>query len=428
MSRWSEQFEGNAIHQTLKQLSDWLNAEVKDIDADHEAERRRLKKSVSAISEVVGGLDPELFPDQQLSQLNQHLRQSQIWNNLQAYASSPTTQQLREANDHLTSIVPNIFQLAALSRQPEAHDVIKEVEEAYDAFCSALEERDQEFKARLDEHHEKLSALDQHARALTEAQKTLEQSTETALTTWQSEHTAAQTERAEAYSKAQIDRGTKFDEALREWRAKSEAEIKDISAKHTEKLQTAFDKYQSDAEARIVDMKAKHEAILEIHGLVGTDGVAGGYQKGATDEHAAANRWRMISMGALGLAGVWILVKYCLGFDLTPAGEVNWAEVVTAASLTLVLLGAAGYAARQSKLHRETEQHMRWFALEVKAIDPFLSSLPVEQQNELKNQLSQKLFGQNRLSADKSEGSVDPAAFKSITDVLLNFLKVTGKG
>ena len=116
-----------------------------------------------------------------------------------------------------------------------------------------------------------------------------------------------------------------------------------------------------------------------------------------------------------------------MGFDLTLTGEVNWAEVVTAASLTLVLLGAAGYSARQSKLHRETEQHMRWFALEVKAIDPFLSSLPVEQQNELKNQLSQKLFGQNRLSADRSEGSVDPAAFKSMTEAAVSIIKAAGR-
>ncbi len=280
----------------------------------------------------------------------------------------------------------------------------------------------------MDENNDKLGALDRQARDLTEAQATLKQNTETALTAWQSEYTAAQSERAEAYSKAQIERGTKFDEALREWRAKSETEIKDISAKHTEKLQTAFDKYQNDAEIRIVDMKAKHEAILEIHGLVGTDGVAGGYQKGATDELKAANFWRWVSMGALAVAAIWILVKYFMGFDLTPSGEVNWAEVVTAASLTLILLGAAGYAARQSKLHRETEQHMRWFALEIKAIDPFLSSLPSEQQNELKNQLSQKLFGQNRLTADKSEGSVDPAAFKSITDAVLSIIKITGKG
>lgn len=41
---------------------------------------------------------------------------------------------------------------------------------------------------------------------------------------------------------------------------------------------------------------------------------------------------------------------------------------------------------------------MNWFALEVNAIDPFISSLPIEQQNELKNRLSQRLFGQSRSS------------------------------
>ncbi len=128
-------------------------------------------------------------------------------------------------------------------------------------------------------------------------------------------------------------------------------------------------------------------------------------------------------MGALAFAAAWIFLKYWLGFELTQAGATNWAEVATAISLTVVLVGAAGYAARQSKMHREAEQQMRWFALEVKAIDPFLSSLPEEQQNNLKNQLVQKLFGQNRLSVDRSEGTVDPAALKLITDTVVSQLE-----
>jgi hypothetical protein len=174
-------------------------------------------------------------------------------------------------------------------------------------------------------------------------------------------------------------------------------------------------------------MKAKHEAILGIHGLVGTDGVAGGYQKSANDERAAANLWRKISMGSISLAAIWIFIKYFLGFDLTPNGGINWAEAITATSLTVVLLGGAGYAARQSKLHRETEQQMRWFSLEVQAIDPFLSSLPIEQQNQLKNDLSQKLFGQNRSTVEKSDGDLS-AATKSLSDFLANLPKATGRG
>lgn len=427
MSRWSDQFESHAIHPTLKQIGEWLNAEIKDIDADHEAERRRLTKTLLTINEVVSGADPEFFPEPLFNQLNQHLRQAPTWGNLQAYSTSPNGQYLREANDHLSQIAQVVFQLAALSRQPRAREVIKTVEEAHDAFAARIDQRESEFTTKLKSGEDQLSILEQRAATLGEEQKALGQRIDTAFSDWQTAHTEAQTKRAEDFSKAQIDRGTKFDDVIREWTTKSDTEIKDLSAKHTEKLLAAFKAYTTEADTRMADMKAKHEAILEIHGLVGTDGVAGGYQKGASDEQKSANRWRLVSMGSLALAAVWILVKYCVGFDVTPSGQINWAEVATAMSLTLVLIGASGYAARQSKLHRETEQHMRWFALEVKAIDPFLSSLPVEQQNALKNQLSQKLFGQNRLSADKAEGSVDPAAFKSISDFVLGLLKATGK-
>ena len=221
MSRWSDQFKDNAIHQTLKQLSEWLEVEATGIDANHEVEKRRLKKSLLTINEIVSGLDPEYFPEQLLTQLSTHLRQTPLWRNLETYTTSPTVQYLLEANDHLTSIAPLVFQLAALSRQPKSRDVIKSIEEAHDDFCATLERRDNEFKGRLGESHERLTELDQHATILSEAQKTLQQNTETALTGWQADYTEAQTKRAEEYSKAQIDRGNMFDEAVREWRGKS---------------------------------------------------------------------------------------------------------------------------------------------------------------------------------------------------------------
>ena len=161
MSRWSEQFDGNEIHQTLKRLADWLSVDAKEIDADHLAERRRIKKFLNLTSDVVGGLDPELYPDQQLLKLNQHLSQSQLMSSLQTYSSDPNVQLLRDANDNLTSIIPVISQLAALSRQSKARDVIKAVEEAYDGFVATIEERDKWFAQRLEENHINLQELDQ---------------------------------------------------------------------------------------------------------------------------------------------------------------------------------------------------------------------------------------------------------------------------
>ena len=218
---------------------------------------------------------------------------------------------------------------------------------------------------------------------------------------------------------------------MREIRAKSEAETKAISTKHDERLKSAFDKYTQEVQERLDDTKAKHAAILEIHGLVGTDGVAGGYQKTATDEHKAANRWRVVTMVSLGLAAVWLCVVFFLSFGGNSTGNVNWAELAKAASLTLVLLTAAGFASRQSKAHRDLEQEMRWFFLEVKAIDPFISSLGDDDQKELKKQFSERLFGKDRTA--KQVGShLDVKTYKemseSIWSPVLEFLKVSGKG
>lgn len=179
-------------------------------------------------------------------------------------------------------------------------------------------------------------------------------------------------------------------------------------------------------------MKAKHAAILEIHGLVGTDGVAGGYQKTATDEHKAANTWRIVAMVSLGLAAAWLALKFYLGFGNASDGALNWAELVTAGSLTLVLLATAGYASRQSKTHRDLEQQMRWFSLEVKAIDPFLSSLEDADQKELKKQLSERLFGKDRTANQARKSGVDIGAYKELSESILSpvqeIMKLSGKG
>lgn len=270
--------------------------------------------------------------------------------------------------------------------------------------------------------------LDAHKKAL----ETLKAQSDEAFSEWQNEFGEAQNSRAEEFSSAQIQRGEKFDETMREIRSKSEAETKDISTKHNERLKSAFDTYTQDVEARLDDMKAKHAAILEIHGLVGTDGVAGGYQKTATDEHKAANTWRIVAMVSLGLAAAWLLLKFFLGFGETSAGGVNWAELVTAGSLTLVLLAAAGYASRQSKTHRDLEQQMRWFSLEVKAIDPFLSSLEDADQKELKKQLSERLFGKDRTANQARKSGVDVGAYKELSESILSpvqeILKLSGRG
>ena len=63
-------------------------------------------------------------------------------------------------------------------------------------------------------------------------------------------------------------------------------------------------------------------------------------------------------------------------------------------SVIAILIFGASYAAKQSNHHRRNEQRATWFALETKAIDPYLASMNEEDRNELKKKLTEKLFGQ----------------------------------
>jgi len=432
MSRWSEQFEGHTIHETIQTLQNWLAVDVEKIDSAHEDERRRFSKALDLVQTAISGLDAELFPEKLVSNLNSQLRQPQIWTEVSNYASNQNVQHLRGANDHLTGQLPLIYQIAAVAGPPDATKTVRSIEEAYSKFCKAIEKAEQDFEARLSESEGSLVEIQDGLAAHKKALESLKAQSDQTFSEWQNEFGEAQNSRAEEFSAAQIQRGEKFHETMREIQTKSETETKDISTKHNERLKSAFDTYTQDVEARLDDMKAKHAAILEIHGLVGTDGVAGGYQKTATDEHKAANTWRRVAMFSLGLAAAWLLLKLCLGFGETSAGGVNWAELVTAGSLTLVLLAAAGYASRQSKTHRDLEQQMRWFSLEVKAIDPFLSSLEDADQKELKKQLSERLFGKDRTANQAKKSGVDVGAYKELSESILSpiqeIIKMVGKG
>lgn len=128
MSRWSNEFENHQIHETLRQAAEWLDLEVVDTDAEFEDERRRLKKVLVLIQEVVGGLDREFFPKIWLDQINQHLRHPQFFQQLQHYSSSPSLDYLRAANNHVTQYAPQIFHLAAMTRPVESQEIIKQAE------------------------------------------------------------------------------------------------------------------------------------------------------------------------------------------------------------------------------------------------------------------------------------------------------------
>lgn len=104
---------------------------------------------------------------------------------------------------------------------------------------------------------------------------------------------------------------------------------------------------------------------------------------------------------------------------------IDWSLVVTTLSVTAVALIAAQYAGRQSRVHRMNEQRLRWFSFEIAAIDPFIASLPPDKQKEMKANLTEKLFGQDRVVEERPQKvrGVDSNATKTLLDELKEIIK-----
>lgn len=427
MSRWTDQFEAHAIHETLRQVREWASVEIEDIDSKHEAEKRRLIKVLDSIKATLEGIDPEFFPDSELTHLSNDLRHQHFWNELNSYSTDGNSQHLVVANDHLNSQVPRVYQLAGMSTKPESRKAIKGIEAAYDKFCESIERTSNDFDNKVSQQSTQVSAIENKLPEISDELDKLRGEIEGQLSTWLTEFTEAQTSRSQDYSTTQIDRGKEFDEALREMKAGAELDRNETKMKHDTAFKKALDAFITNVESKNEDIKQKHQSILDIHELVVTDGVAGGYKKNADDEQRAANTWRWISMGWYSLVLLWVVFKGWLGFGIADSGSLDWPVIVTTISVTAVAVVAAQFASRQSRIHRINEQRMRWFSLEVKAIDPFISSLPEEMQQGLKRQLSERLFGQDRVADDKAGKSIDAASIKDMTDSIVNAVKALGK-
>ncbi len=418
MSRWKNDLDNHAIHEILRQTVEWLDTEVESTDADFEEERRRLRKVVGEVQRTVSGLDGDFFPKQLLDQINQHLRHQQFFEQLQAYSKTPQIGHLQNANNHITQYAPQVFQLSAMARPVESTELIKKAEDAFLSFAESMEAKASSTDTVFSKSEAALKALDEKAEALERQLDGLENTASEKLSEWQNDFTEKQTAHAQQHSDAQIERDTNFKELLSEWKQTVESERTKISDEQKDKLQATLDHFKETGEAVLSDVNEKHQSVLEIHELVGRDSVAGGYQKSAGEEKTEANRWRLISLGCLLAAIVWLVIKYSYGFERFDSGSINWPEIITAASLTALFLVAAGYTSRQSKIHRDNEKQLRSYALETKALDPFIASLEPAEQQTIKAELVRRMFGQQNAQQTGKSAQADDATVKTALENL----------
>ncbi|MFT7404953.1 hypothetical protein [Zhongshania sp.] len=195
-------------------------------------------------------------------------------------------------------------------------------------------------------------------------------------------------------------------------------------SKRLESIESSLDTMEGDIKSRLETVDSLYSSAIEeldkkqkgVDGLLGTISasvIAGDYDMSATSEKNIADWLRWGSLGCM------VVIAVAVGFSLyeTTTDAFKWENSLFRLVFTVLLSVPAAYLARESAKHRQQQYTHLQTSLDLKAITPYLASLPIEEQHRLKSEIA------NRLFAPKSYSSGTNDAYPiNIQEILMKLL------
>ncbi|MBK0057036.1 hypothetical protein IAE40_00205 [Pseudomonas sp. S44] len=113
------------------------------------------------------------------------------------------------------------------------------------------------------------------------------------------------------------------------------------------------------------------------------------YANTAREEGVRADKMRYWSLACMGISG---LVVFAALYQ-TLSGNFDLPHILLKVFAALALSVPAAYLARESSRHRIQEHMNRRIALDLRAMTPYIASLPNDEQNKIKSEVASKIFG-----------------------------------
>lgn len=207
------------------------------------------------------------------------------------------------------------------------------------------------------------------------------------------------------------DKKISLDELLRKIKNNQLIE-EEILDQRLAKLSATVESLESDVKTRIdkidelynqtdIDLKNRLASVNDQMGTITAGTMAKDYGKFSSLEKKIADKYRNFSL--LAMFGVAIFVSFSLWQVATQA--LTFSESIIRLSFILLISAPAAYLARESAKHRAQENQYRQTQLDLRAITPYIASLPPDEQSQLKTQIALRLFGAKGGSASVNEGT-----------------------
>lgn len=174
-----------------------------------------------------------------------------------------------------------------------------------------------------------------------------------------------------------------------------------------------FAKLQSDVEA-------KDEEISKLIGLVGNKANIGEYMKYADKAYKERIIWQIATLSIFIIAFVALMVITFRTKDYNMGTLIKYV-------ITIILFGMSGYTAKQAGNLRKDEVYFRKQQLELSSIDVYLADMPDSIKQNIKVDLSSKIFGQARETYKNKYDDTANTTIDKISKMLENILNTINK-
>lgn len=152
-------------------------------------------------------------------------------------------------------------------------------------------------------------------------------------------------------------------------------------------------------ETTLAELEQKKEQMDEVLGQTANRVMAQDYDHSAADEKKAANWLRLGSLSCMAI----IIYIVCYSFyDSTHSGF-DWESSIFRTVLVFILSIPAAYLSRESTKHREQQYNYHHTALDLKAITPYIASLPEADQNRIKISIAERIFASRQTNVAQQD-------------------------
>lgn len=419
MSRWATSFEEHNVHKTIVKIAEMLDVKPDQPDPAEAIERIRLIKIIGLFKSLLVSVDPELVPNSLLDELDGELSSASVLGAFEVYIEGAGADNFASVNDYIDEhVLSDLNQLAALATDHQLVDLGKETRDVFETFSEQSVEILDKLTAKVEDLAGKVDSNKQLSEEIQNSMSELKGVHSTQIEAWKAEFNSAQSARNNEFQEASVKQAATHAAATSNNETEFSEWFENTKKTTAEKFDTYFNDFQSKLRERSVSAQEKHESILALHDLVAGDSVAVGYLNDGKKEKEAADFWRVVSVVFIIATVGWLGFSFFLSIKSEGSDQNDWVSLARTASLTGVLLFGAAYTSRQSKSHRDQERRARWFGLEMKALDPYISSLPKEKQEEMKEKLADRIFGRETESRAEAEAFIDNTMLKTILSAI----------